>query len=309
MPSRAPAPSLRSAGRLEGDVWQEIAAETAPALSQRAQQRAARSRPWLQAPRPQPKPTSTTSLLPGRCAYNTWKVKKQEEERKALIQKSKDVRARCQRGPKVAKVVETKKELITPTASKPLKSLLRIPGSKGSGKGVSFSEDTKVGTTCVSDIDRYYKSRAFRERLTDPHTDEEAFRRLQRRCHDGGDIKRLFREHPSKYVSISGALVGWDEEGNTTWTSLASHAPCYDDHYRFRLGNCDGVAKRLEILDDCHGNYQLARGYIAACRRARSRGEAFPDVLTYLETCDLELYELPPTQAEIDEYYYAMMDW
>ncbi|KAI9744991.1 MAG: hypothetical protein M1835_002648, partial [Candelina submexicana] len=241
---------------------------------------------------------------------------------------------RCQRGPKVAKAVETKKELITPTASKPLKSLLRIPGSKGSGKGVmhlfsthylssssihgnsimltssqvSFSEDTKVGTTCVSDIDRYYKSRSFQERLTDPRTDEEAFRRLQRRCHDGGDIKRLFREHPSKYVSISGALVGWDEEGNTTWTSLASHAPCYDDHYRFRLGNCDGVAKHLEILDDCDGNYQLARGYIAACRRARSRGEAFPDVLTYLETCDAESYELPPTQAEIDEYYHAMMD-
>ena len=54
------------------------------------------------------------------------------------------------------------------------------------------------------------------------------------------------------------------------------------------------MAKYLEVLDGCNDNYKLAYGFIETCRRVQP-GETYPDVLTYLETCDEESFELPPT--------------
>lgn len=158
-------------------------------------------------------------------------------------------------------------------------------GESGKDPMVQSAAFMRIGTTHANETGQSDKSRRFAESALDPDTDEEAFRCLERRYHDKGDLAQLKKlKSSSRYVSFSGALVGWDEEGNTTWNGMQSHAPCHDDHYRLRIGNQDIVAKFLKVQAACDDDPSLAVAYLEVYKQAMLSGQRPPTVDAWLKS-------------------------
>ncbi|KAI9709616.1 MAG: hypothetical protein M1812_007664 [Candelaria pacifica] len=294
MPARvAGTRALRSVRRSGGDVWQQLASETADpaahtaALLERARQRTSRSRPWLQAQAPQPKSlsppsnrdgakasldvrrplrtTQTTGIQrPGRDRLATWdayKAKreekrrlKEEEERK---REEEEKRKEEEEKERVERMAAAKSRVLAALAICKRKSIksscLKAPGS--SAKSTKKVQFVEGEVTMVREAraDLHDPTIEDKEAEWDSLTD---FQLLGQMYHDKGDIRLLRNlKDTSKYVShLMGSINGWDRDGNFTFgTALNPH---YGWHYAFRWGPVSVVEERFAQLENLGGDFR-----------------------------------------------------